>query len=81
MKQRTKRMIHNTVPTPIRPAIAKVFRGCKLKAVHDTLEEANAVAASIIKDGDDTNPRFPLRGYKCDICFGFHVGHDTRNVR
>lgn len=81
MKQRTKRMVQTTVPTPIRPAIAKVFRGCKLKVTHNTLEEADGVAASIIADGDDTNPNFPLRGYKCDICFGFHVGHDTSNKR
>lgn len=73
----TKRMHHNLQPTPIRPEIAAVYRGCIFKDVFDSEAAAQKVVDSILKSGDDTRPAFPLRPYKCHVCFGWHNGHNT----
>jgi hypothetical protein len=74
----TRRMIHNLQPTPMRPAIAQVYRGCKFKDVFNTEAEAWIVVQSILRSGGDTQPSFPLRPYKCEVCFGWHNGHNTK---
>lgn len=76
MRSSFKRMVCNTVPTPIRPAIYQDFRGCKFKDYFLTREKAQEVCDSIIQDGDDTDPSRKLRPYKCDKCFRFHNGHE-----
>lgn len=74
----TKRMVHNTVPTPMRPQISRVFRGCRNKKPYLTPDKAQRAVDSIIKTGNDKNPERPLRPYKCEYCFAWHVGHDGR---
>jgi len=73
----TKRMVHNTVPSP-RPAYSKVMRSCIKKKKYGTPEKAQSVIQSIIDTGNDTDPEHPLRPYKCDHCMYWHVGHDKR---
>jgi len=81
MQIKLKRMVHNLAPTPIRPAIARVFRACRFKDVFDTEAAAWKVVRSILKDGDDTRPHLPLRPYKCDVCFGWHNGHSNKESK
>lgn len=81
MRPRLKRMICNVVRTPLRPAIAQVLRSCKTKKQYETPESAQGAVDSIKRTGNDNKPNFNLRPYKCDTCFAWHVGHDTRNIR
>lgn len=76
MKPTFKRMVHNQVLTPIRPAVYKMFRGCRNKKAYESPALAQAAVDSIIRTGNDTKPDRPLRPYKCDICFAWHCGHD-----
>lgn len=81
MLPKTKRMVCDVVPRPIRPAIAQVLRSCRFKKVYETPEAAQSAVDSIKRTGNDNRPQFELRPYKCDICFAFHVGHNSRNKR
>ena len=73
----TKRMVCNTVPTPIRPPSYKVFRGCSIKKQYDTEEQAWTDIRHILRKKADTNSSRPLLPYKCDHCFAWHVGHSN----
>lgn len=75
LNNRLKRMECNLAPTPIRPAIYQQFRGCKWKKRHISEPLAARAVERIKENGADSNPNRILTHYRCDICFGWHVGH------
>jgi hypothetical protein len=73
-----KRMVHNLAPTPIQPAIYQQFRGCEKKKRYEKRfghGSAEAAIESIKRNGTDKKPHRTLNSYKCNTCFGWHVGH------
>jgi hypothetical protein len=70
-----KRMVHNLAPTPIQPAIYQRIRGCEKKKRYDKQSKAIKAVESIKRNGTDKKPHRTLNTYKCDSCFGWHVGH------
>jgi hypothetical protein len=70
-----KKMIHNLAPTPIQPECYKRIRGCEQKKRYDDASKAQRAIESIKRNGTDKRPHRQLNHYKCEYCFGFHVGH------
>jgi hypothetical protein len=76
-----KRMVCNVVPTPARPPAYKIFKGCTRKKRYKTEKAAKSVIRGIRRTKTDTNLQRPLLPYKCEICFGWHVGHSNDQVQ
>lgn len=76
MRPILKRMVQTTVPTPIRPTFYAVWKGCRRKKSYNSPEQAQKAVDSVLKTGHDTNPNRPLRPYKCDVCYAWHIGHN-----
>jgi hypothetical protein len=74
-------MVCNTIPTPARPPIYQRFRACEWKKRYSDEAAAAKAVRRIKENGADTNPGRVLRHYKCDMCFGWHVGHTHQPVQ
>jgi hypothetical protein len=77
-KPEFKKMVCDTIPTPIRPPAYQQFRGCTRKVAFKTQELAQKAINQLLSNNRDTNPAKPLLPYKCEHCLAWHFGH-SRN--
>lgn len=76
-----KKLSWNVIETP--PPDYRKFRSCELKHDFKSLAEAEEVVKKMLASSKLKRTNKALRGYKCDFCNYYHIGHQsdkTNNV-